>query len=223
MTQANIFYSFHYSFEQTRPSVSDILDFIKSSDVDSEHPVYDSIRQAFVSVEGKTQIDGGFVVRQVSDIQFDCGKQVNAYLKGSRSYAFFVCTVGDIFTEVTRKFNREGNFLDAYIADAIGSLTVENAMNLIQSHLENEMGEQGLKITNRYSPGYCNWALSAQPQLFELIGENAVNVSLTESCLMLPIKSVSGVIGIGENVKKREYACQICNNQTCIYRKIINK
>ena len=34
---------------------------------------------------------------------------------------------------------------------------------------------------------------------------------------------VSGIIGIGRNVKKSSYSCDVCNNQTCIYRKVKNK
>ncbi|MDR2914435.1 MAG: hypothetical protein LBV74_06355, partial [Tannerella sp.] len=78
-------------------------------------------------------------------------------------------------------------------------------------------------ITNRYSPGYCNWSLQEQQKLFHLLGDKPVNVTLSSSCLMQPIKSVSGIIGVGRNVKEKAYGCTVCNNKDCIYRKILEK
>jgi len=53
-----------------------------------------------------------------------------------------------------------------------------------------------------------------------LFPENHCGIKLSDSCLMDPIKSVSGVIGFGRNVKKTAYECQMCELETCIYRKI---
>ena len=75
-------------------------------------------------------------------------------------------------------------------------------------------------MANRYSPGYCGWALSEQKRFFALFPENHCGIKLSDSCLMDPIKSVSGVIGFGRNVKKTAYECQMCELTTCIYRKI---
>ena len=124
---------------------------------------------------------------------------------------------------MTNQLNEQGDIMEAYILDAIGSLTVENAMDKIQEQLKLEMTANGMKISNRYSPGYCNWHLSDQKPLFELIGENSTNIQLSDSCLMTPRKSVSGIIGIGKHLKHHQYGCAVCNNTTCIYRKILNK
>ncbi len=86
-----------------------------------------------------------------------------------------------------------------------------------------EQAARGLKITNRYSPGYCNWPLKDQRPLFAFVGENPTGIALSESCLMHPIKSVSGVIGIGTKARRRAYGCVICQNKTCIYRRLVQK
>jgi hypothetical protein len=101
-----------------------------------------------------------------------------------------------------------------------GSMMVEKAMDLIQEEMEAQFLSTGLKITQRYSPGYCNWALISQKEIFSLLPENKCGISLTESSLMLPIKSVSGIIGVGSRVSKKDYGCEICNNQSCIYREL---
>ncbi len=48
-----------------------------------------------------------------------------------------------------------------------------------------------------YSPGYCGWDISGQRKLFEFLKPETVGISLGESCLMQPLKSVSGVFIIG--------------------------
>ena len=151
------------------------------------------------------------------------GVQVCGYMKEAESAALFVCTAGEVFTRLTHELNAEGDFLEAYVVDAIGSLAVERAMDNIQSELERDMAARGMRITNRYSPGYCNWPLAGQQALFAAIGEHGTGVTLSATCLMSPIKSVSGIIGLGAGVRRREYGCAVCNNNTCIYRKIISR
>ena len=112
----------------------------------------------------------------------------------------------------------EGDFVKGYIADVVGSEIVESAMDKIQDDLEQQMETQGLHITDRYSPGYCGWSVGEQHKLFSFFPENFCGISLTPSSLMLPIKSVSGVIGIGLDVSRKGYVCQHCDMVNCIYR-----
>jgi len=166
---------------------------------------------------------GGYILRKAEEVHLNTGAQIKGYMKGAEYLALFVCTAGKIFTDLLSRYNHEGNYLEAFIADTIGSLTVEKAMDKIQAILALEMQVEGLRITNRYSPGYCNWALSGQRELFNQMGELPIAISLTESCLMLPIKSVSGIIGVGANIRKRPYSCQICKNTDCTYRRLIQE
>jgi len=141
-------------------------------------------------------------------------------MKEAEKLALFVCTAGEGFTTRSHEYNKEGNYLKGFIVDTMGSWVVERAMDLIQEKLENVLRGLEMHITNRYSPGYCNWPVSDQQSLFSLLPELPCNIRLTGSSLMVPIKSVSGIIGIGKKVKKRGYTCDICNNKTCIYRNI---
>ena len=88
----------------------------------------------------------------------------------------------------------------------------------IQEKFGNAMKASGHKITNRYSPGYCGWKTSEQFMLFRIFPENFCGVRLTESALMKPIKSISGVIGIGSHVEYHEYHCDLCDAVNCMYR-----
>jgi hypothetical protein len=49
-----------------------------------------------------------------------------------------------------------------------------------------------------YSPGYCGWHITGQRALFARLKPEEIGIKLTASCLMRPLKSVSGVILAGE-------------------------
>ncbi|MEE3446448.1 MAG: vitamin B12 dependent-methionine synthase activation domain-containing protein, partial [Prevotella sp.] len=69
-------------------------------------------------------------------------------------------------------------------------------------------------------PGYCGWHVSQQQLLFPLFNGQTCGVTLTDSSLMLPIKSVSGIIGVGEKVRRLDYTCGLCNFEKCYKRKL---
>ena len=117
----------------------------------------------------------------------------------------------------------ERDFLKGYIYDVVGSEIVEAAADIMQEELAKSMHDCGMKITNRYSPGYCGWDVSEQHKLFDLIPENFCGIQLNQSALMDPVKSISGIIGIGKNVKYNEYTCGMCEMVDCIYRRVKGK
>lgn len=156
----------------------------------------------------------------VEQVSFDVKKVVFNMLKRSSKVAIFVCTCGEAIHDLSRQYMQEGDLLKGYVYDMFGSLVVESGMDLIQVSLQAEMMNEGLKITNRYSPGYCGWDVSQQKKLFSLFPEQFNFVQLTESCLMQPIKSVSGIIGIGNDVKYNEYTCNICDSKNCLYKNL---
>ncbi len=230
--QQTEFQTYNYTFEEVAPTLEEICEFLKLDPAEEEHPGIVFIDEILPELHTNKYIRGGYRVLPVDDLTVKQGRivvsdtplqlerQVCGYLKGSEYAALFLCTAGSLFTDLTHHFNSRGDLLEAYIVDAIGSLTVEKAMDKIQHDLKRKAAVWQMEISNRYSPGYCEWHLSLQQVLFDLIGENSTGVSLTDSCLMQPIKSVSGVIGIGKTVTRKEYGCVVCRNENCIYRKI---
>ena len=153
-------------------------------------------------------------------VKFRVGRKIARQLNNSEGSALFICTAGAGIGEKSKELMAAGDLIEGYILDVIGSAAVEAAIDNIQDAFEIDVTNLGLKITNRYSPGYCGWALSEQKMIFELFPLNHCGIRLSDSCLMDPIKSVSGVIGFGANVKKGAYECQMCELETCIYRKL---
>jgi hypothetical protein len=159
----------------------------------------------------------------INNIKFQIKKIVFGQIKKSDSVALFLCTAGAEIGLRSREAMRERDLLKGYIYDVIGSEIVEATADLMQADLERNMLTSGKKITNRYSPGYCGWDVAEQHNLFELLPENICNVKLTPSALMDPVKSVSGIIGIGENVKSNPYTCGMCDMKDCVYRRAREK
>jgi hypothetical protein len=155
----------------------------------------------------------------VNNVTFDIKKILYGQLKKSESAAIFLCTAGEEIGKMSRRAMRSGDLLEGYIYDVVGSEIVEAAADLMQAELEKTMASEGRKITNRFSPGYCGWNVSEQHKLFQLLPGTYCGIRLTASALMDPEKSVSGMIGIGENVKHLPYNCSICDMKDCIYRR----
>ncbi len=155
---------------------------------------------------------------EINHLVFQIKKIVYGQIKKSDSIAVFICTAGEGIGIRSRKAMKEGDLLTGYIYDIVGSVIVESAADLMQNELEKTVISSGKKITNRYSPGYCDWDVAEQHKLFKLVPGNSCGIRLTESALMDPIKSVSGIIGIGENVRFNPYTCKLCNIKSCIYQ-----
>jgi hypothetical protein len=80
---------------------------------------------------------------------------------------------------------------------------------------------RGLKVTNRISPGYAAWDVGEQRHLFRLCPGDRVGVSLNESCFMMPVKSISLLMGAGPAARVDHYfsQCARCWMADCAYRR----
>jgi hypothetical protein len=155
----------------------------------------------------------------VNNLDFQVKKIVFSQIKRSDSVALFLCTAGAEIGLRSKKAMQERDFLKGYIYDVVGSEIVEAAADIMQADLEKMNLEKGKKTTNRYSPGYCGWDVAEQHKLFRHFPENYCGIQLTQSALMNPVKSVSGIIGIGKEVKNNPYTCRMCEQKDCVYRR----
>ena len=228
-----IFNYIKLTFSQLNLNINEVFNLLKSGEFTKENPLYTEVIKVFEELPELCEISGGYAIFDNIEIKNAEGKillngieifpqsRICNYLKNSEKIAVFICSAGDKFSILSKKANADGDYLKGYIIDTLGSITAEHTANFIQKEIQSAVKKDALKITNRYSPGYCNWNLSNQKELFSLLPENTCNISLTDSCLMLPIKSVSGIIGIGKNVRHYDYKCLTCNDKNCIYRRFL--
>lgn len=150
------------------------------------------------------------------------GPIISRQLHGSEMFAFFVATSGTEFENFQQQTKRiGGDMVKVYIAHALGSVIAERTADRMEEALQRQIAVAGWRHTNRFSPGYCGWHVSEQASLFHIFAtEQPCGVRLTPgSCLMVPIKSVSGVIGIGANVRRHDYTCGLCDYAKCYKKK----
>ena len=223
--------TFQYDFKDLNLNVSQIESVMGYREGESQETISELISEALkeageicrIKAEYRIFINIEFIDTEksvkVNDQVFNIKKIVYSQIKKSGSLALFLSTAGAEIGKRSRNAMKDGDLLKGYIYDVIGSEIVEAAADLMQNDLEEYMSASGRKITNRFSPGYCGWDVAEQHKLFILMDDNFCGIRLSDSALMDPMKSVSGLIGIGENVKKRPYTCDFCDLKDCIYRK----
>ena len=158
-----------------------------------------------------------FVCRELPP--FNMGGIIERQLRGSEAYACFVCTAGTEFEEWQQQLKNRDDMVRVFIADALGSVVAEKCADVMENHVQQSIEKLGWHHTNRFSPGYCGWHVSEQQLLFPLFEGQTCGVRLTDSSLMVPIKSVSGIIGLGKEVRRLDYTCGLCDFKQCYKRR----
>lgn len=153
---------------------------------------------------------------RISRETFGVGAVIARQLKGSEFYLLFAATAGQEFDQWLEKTKRCNDIVLHFIADSLGSCLAEKVAGRMETYIGRDLALQERKHTNRFSPGYCGWQVSEQQKLFSLFPTpTPCGIRLTASSLMIPIKSVSGIIGAGAQVKKQEYNCGRCAGEGC--------
>lgn len=156
----------------------------------------------------------------LEDQEFSPDVIIAHQLRGNSKYAILIGTVGTEMDEWIHSYRVDADIMKAFVADAFGSVVAEAIVTYGAKYLTDLAAKDGEGVTNSYSPGYCGWHVSEQHMLFSLLPERFCGVTLTDSSLMLPIKSVSSVVGIGETAIYRNYGCAICNKKDCYKRSL---
>jgi hypothetical protein len=137
--------------------------------------------------------------------------------------ALFAVTVGaPVSEEITRLFDAGEPALGAML-DVVASEATEAAANDLADHYRNRLRQRGRLgraiVTLPFSPGYCGWHVSGQRRLFAALDPGEVGITLSDSFLMCPLKSISGVIVAGPQeiftFDPTFFFCDTCRTRTC--------
>lgn len=146
---------------------------------------------------------------------------IGEFLGTARAMTIFIATAGPGVEQLASQLIQRGDALEALIVNAVGAERAEAAESVIIERLREEAAPAQLAPTLPYSPGYCGMALVEQRKLFSLMSGETAGVTLSESCLMNPIKSVSGLIGLSPPEEIQEYGspCDRCELKSCNMRR----
>ena len=134
--------------------------------------------------------------------------------------AYCVCTIGSALEDEVTRLSDEGELLRAVLLDAAGSVAAEAAAEYMDRRIQEEAAALGLRTSCRASPGYGDWDIREQAKLFRLVPAERIGVTLSESAMMIPRKSVSFAIHIAERPRRlrSENSCRNCDRTDCPYR-----
>ncbi len=146
---------------------------------------------------------------------------IAGFLKPARRVAAFVLTVGPEVEHLATRRMDGGATLEGFALNAIGSAAADLASDALSEEVYWREAGPTEGITPPYSPGYCGMALEEQEKLFSIVDAARIGVRLWPTMIMEPIKSVSGLLGIGDaqEVMSHGVPCQWCDLETCRMRR----
>lgn len=222
---------YKYTDSEVGIDKSELVGLLGYEENNLPEPLEESIETHLDLINQLIKPVGGFVILKDQKVKFTkdrfyindtCLKSekiISRYLSESETIAILVATIGDDLEKLSRKLMEQYDYISGYITDKAASELVEKTADLIETELQKITINTNLNLTNRYSPGYCGWNVNDQHKLFSFLPKDFCDVHLTESALMIPIKSISAVIGIGSKVTKEDYSCKICDIDFCYKKK----
>jgi len=145
-------------------------------------------------------------------------------LSSAEELAVAVCTIGPKLEKRVTDYLGAREPLRGLLLDGIGSAAVDSLAQEACELIQNEASLRGYQASSPFSPGIPDFPITEQWQIFRMVPSEEIGVRLAASGIMVPRKSVSMVIGLGEKatIQKRGEACARCNlNKTCHYKMIV--
>lgn len=159
--------------------------------------------------------------RRLKELPFgEDSRDLQKCLRGCDEIILFAATVGLGLDRYIARHQRNAT-TKALLAQACGTERIESLCDLFCWEMQEEAAREGKSCTARFSPGYGDLPIQAQKDIFALLDcGRQIGVSLSDSLLMTPSKSVTAVFGVraGESCQ-RDNKCGGCKNSDCIYRR----
>ncbi|MGB2985276.1 MAG: vitamin B12 dependent-methionine synthase activation domain-containing protein [Phycisphaerae bacterium] len=137
--------------------------------------------------------------------------------------ALFAVTLGQRIGQGIKEHFASNDYALACMLDSVASAAADKMAKVTENRFFQALSIRG-QVTPAtgvlgYSPGYCGWHMSGQKKLFEFLHPEAIDISLNDSYLMQPLKSVSGVIIAGpreiHDFQSSYLFCSRCETRGC--------
>lgn len=147
------------------------------------------------------------------------GEAISGYLAPAQEVVALVCTIGAELEEHTARVI-ETDMVRGLALYGAGSAAVEALANAACQYIEEQAAQQNLQTTVPLSPGMRGWSVEdGQPQIFSLLDGSQVGIKLTQSAIMVPLKSLSLILGIGADLNPKGTTCDYCTMRSvCRYQ-----
>lgn len=131
-----------------------------------------------------------------------------------------LATIGGTVESRAKELVNAGQGATGLSIDAIGTIAAEQVADFLEEKIRRDCASSGWKISRRYAPGYCGWKMEAQKEIFSHFPDT-LGITLTNSCLMIPEKSLSFVCLLsasGDFGSVKIGNCRKCSQENCSYR-----
>ena len=111
------------------------------------------------------------------------------------------------------------------IIDSCATTAIEEVCDRVQNEIENNILKNGQYLTFRYSPGYGDLSIEKNTEILTILnGQKEIGLTITNSGIMIPRKSVIAIIGITDKkVEQDKTSCSTCKNKSkCKFKKGVN-
>ena len=142
-------------------------------------------------------------------------------LCGCDKLVLFAATIGLAPDRLIAKYGRLSP-VKALCMQAIGAERIESLCDMFCAELGETYAEEGLSLRPRFSPGYGDFPLEAQESVFKALDcHRKIGLSLNDSLLMSPSKSVTAIVGLcpADAQAARGTSCSSCDKADCLFRK----
>lgn len=148
------------------------------------------------------------------------------YLAGAVQVVVLALTIGPKLETQVSEYFANGEYTSGLLLDAAGTAAVEVAADQVCEFIKGQAAQQGYLSLPRFSPGYGNWDITVQPLILKLANAHEINLIATDSCMLLPRKSITAVIGLTANQPNsnvgymyQDTTCPQCPQINCLARK----
>jgi len=178
-----------------KPHKADIPEAMKPLVVEAMALGRDLIRPmaCFCSHPIKEITDGRLLINSAFAID---SRKVAAWMLGCMEIYLAAVTLRPDLDARVAELSQSGDMTRAFLLNAYGAEAAEALMESLNREITRQVQGRGLATTKRYSPGYGDWPITTQRDLLGHLGAERIGIRLTESCLMIPEKSVSAIIGV---------------------------
>lgn len=124
------------------------------------------------------------------------GADIAAHLSDAIEVVFFAATLGHAVDQELRRL-AVADPVGQLVFDAAATAAIEHLANKTEASIRADAAERGLFCSWRFSPGYGDLPLDVQPALLTVLNATRrLGITLTDSHLMVPTKSVTAIVGL---------------------------
>lgn len=145
-------------------------------------------------------------------------KNLANHINGCNEIILLSATLSIVADNLLRRYSVT-DIAKAAILQAISAAMIEEYCDQIEKEIADNLLKEDLYLTTRFSPGYGDFPITHQKDILDILECNKkIGLTLSESYMLSPTKSVTAIMGITNKKCLHKDKCLECNNINCPFR-----